>query len=375
MKTLVAQFRDALRASNRLQPLYQVLRRVKWGGLAALALLRSFGFVVRRVVPLVVRQRARPVLFSRRLGAGDIIGTFPAAERLKKRHPRSAFIYNCNSEFHKLPALGGVASVVVSTDVAALKRFWPFAFQAIYEFEWGGDGKNHYVSDEFPIEVFCTQHGLAPTREHPRLTLPPELARRAVDLLAGQPSATGGPLIVFHTGPTWAIREWPHASWCQLITRLQSAGFNNVVQVGASRNAFLGDVQAEVIPGVTSLVDKLGLEETIAIIAQAKLLIGIDSGLLHMAAWVKTPFVGIWGPTNPELRFSSSCIQTPVVSTVPCQGCHHRLPCIHWISGCQNNIACMKEISVDRVFNACLQTLQGSNPANPSPAGSSQNKN
>ena len=294
---------------------------------------------------------------------------------MKSRHPKSAFIYNCNPEFHKLPLLGGVASVVVSTDVAALKRFWPFAFQAIYEFEWGGDGKNHYVSDEFPIEVFCSQHGLAPTREHPRLTLPTELARHAVALLAGHQSSAVGPLIVFHTGPTWAIREWPHASWCHLIARLQSAGFKNIVRVGASRNAFLGDIQTEVIPGVTSLVDMLGLEETIGVIAQAKLLIGIDSGLLHMAAWVKTPFVGIWGPTSPQLRFSDSCKQLAVVSSVPCQGCHHRLPCIHWISGCRHDIACMKAINVDSVFRACRQILQGPNPANSSPAGSSQNKN
>jgi len=357
MKTAITKFRDSLRASRRLQLLYQVLRRVKWGGLAALAFCRSLGFVVRRVVPLLVCRRARPVLFSRRLGAGDIICTFPAAAQLKKRHPRAAALYNCNPEFHKLPELAGIATVV-STDVAALKKFWPFLFGAIYEFEWGGDGKNYYVSDEFPIEVFCTQHGLAPAREHPRLMVPAGLAKQAGRLLAGRLSPAGGPLLVFHTGPTWAIREWPLANWKDLIGRLQAAGFQNIVQVGASRNAFLGDVPADLIPGVISLVDKLGLEETIGVIAQARLLIGIDSGLLHMAAWARTPFVGIWGPTTPSLRFSERCRQLPVVSSVPCQGCHHRLPCQHWISGCQNDIACMKEISVDRVYQACLRQLE-----------------
>ena len=249
-----------------------------------------------------------------------------------------------------------MASRTVSTDVPALKRYWPFFFAAIYEFECGNDGKNYYVSDEFPIEAFCQQHGVPPTRDHPVLILPDATRSRASQRLARGLHATG-PLIVFHTGPTWLIREWPHASWCQLIGRLQSAGFVNLVQVGASRNAFLGELKTQPIPGVFSLVDQLDLEETIGVIAQASLLVGIDSGLLHMAAWVQTPFVGIWGPTSPEMRFSGNCRQSPVVSTVPCQGCHHRLPCLHWISGCQNNIACMTEIAVERVFQACLQEL------------------
>jgi ADP-heptose:LPS heptosyltransferase len=355
MEKIASFIRTRLQSLTVTKPAYLLLRQGKRSAIILLSFVRSGWFVGTRIIPGLLQCRRRPVLLSRRLGAGDIICTFPAAQRLRTRHPRAEFIYNCNPEFFKLPLLAGVASRAVSTDVPALKRFWSFLFAAIHEFEWGGDGKNYYVSDEFPIEAFCQQLGLPPTRDHPALILPAASRNQAARRLQG--TLHPGPLIVFHTGPTWLIREWPHASWCQLIGRLQSAGFANLVQVGASRNAFLGDLKTQTIPGVFSLVDQLDLEETIGVIAQASLLVGIDSGLLHMAAWVKTPFVGIWGPTSPQLRFSENCRQTAVVSTVPCQGCHHRLPCLHWISGCQNNIACMTEISAERAFQACLQQL------------------
>jgi ADP-heptose:LPS heptosyltransferase len=357
MERSTERFRNWLLAHAITKPGYYALRSLKRSGLESLAFAKSLLFIGSKIIPLILAHRRPLVLFVRRLGAGDIICTFPAAQRLKARHPGAFFIYNCNAEFHSLPNLAGVASVTVSTDVPALKRYWSFLFAAIYDFQWGSDGRNYYVSDEFPIEAFCRQYGVPATRDHPRLELPENLVRLASTRLEGRLQKDGGPLIVFHTGPTWLIREWPHESWCKLISRLQLAGFRNIVQIGASRNAFLGDLKTSPIPDVISLVDQLGLEETIGVISKARLLIGIDSGLLHMAAWVKTPFVGIWGPTSPQLRFSENCRQTAVVTTVACQGCHHRLPCLHWISGCQNDIACMKEISVERVLEACLAEL------------------
>jgi hypothetical protein len=46
-----------------------------------------------------------------------------------------------------------------------------------------------------------------------------------------------------------------------------------------------------------------------------------------------------------------------VVSDVECQGCHHRVPRLHWITGCPYDIKCMKAIRVDQVLQACLTGL------------------
>ncbi len=66
---------------------------------------------------------------------------------------------------------------------------------------------------------------------------------------------------------------------------------------------------------------KLTLMESAALIAGAKLFIGIDSGPSHLAAAMQTPQITLFGPTNPfhwRARHASSIVlqggkQNPVV--------------------------------------------------------------
>jgi len=111
------------------------------------------------------------------------------------------------------------------------------------------------------------------------------------------------------------------------------------------------------VPGAVSLLDAFTVEECIAAIASAKLFIGIDSGLLHMATAVRTPAVGLWGCTSPRFFYAENVRKNFVVSEVACQGCYHRLPRLHWITGCPHDIQCMKQISVEEVLRACLAKL------------------
>jgi ADP-heptose:LPS heptosyltransferase len=142
-----------------------------------------------------------------------------------------------------------------------------------------------------------------------------------------------------------------------LIHELRGRGFTNIVQVGSARHLAMGTVGAITLPGVLSWVDQLTLEESIALISQANLFVGIDSGMLHIAAAVQTPAVGLWGPTSSHLRFSPANARSFVTSRVECQGCHHRVPRLHWMTGCPFDIKCMKAIQVDEVLKACLSRL------------------
>ena len=93
--------------------------------------------------------------------------------------------------------------------------------------------------------------------------------------------------------------------------------------------------------------------------------VGIDSGLLHMAGAVGTPAVGLFGPVDPALRLPPT---TPAVavtappSEVPCLGCHHRMPRLHWKTGCPHDIACMRQLSPDAVFDTVGTMLRCGEP-------------
>ena len=315
----------------------------------------SIGFVLRVVLPLILRARKRPVLFSRYVGMGDIICTFPAACELMKRHPVATVIYSCHPDFACLPRMGGVAQITSPVRADILQKWWAFLFAAIYQFEYG-DQNQSYASSEILIEAFGRQHGVTVTGEHPHLQIDEAVCVRMKALMDRQGFGKG-PVTMIHPGPSWPVREWPRDSWNALVLELQRRGFPNIIQVGIGKHLDTGMVAPFYFSGVISMVNKLTLEESIALISLCDLLIGIDSGLLHIAAALRRPAIGIFGPTTPHFRFSANSSCSFVVSNVDCQGCHHRLPCLHWITGCPHDIRCMKTIPVSEVVQACLIKL------------------
>jgi heptosyltransferase-3 len=147
------------------------------------------------------------------------------------------------------------------------------------------------------------------------------------------------------------VREWLKQSWEQLVQQLQKKGYTNIIQIGTSQHTLtLGASEGKLINGVYSLVDQMTLDETIALISLAQVFVGIDSGMLHIAASVGTKSVGIWGATSARFLSSPTNRKHHIVSSVPCQGCHHRVPREHWITGCPYEIRCMKEITVEKVL-------------------------
>jgi ADP-heptose:LPS heptosyltransferase len=319
--------------------------------------LQTLFFLVRHVLPVWLTTGSRPVLFSRYVGMGDIICTFPAVLELKKRHPRAMFLYNCHPQFALLPVAAGVTSRVVwFSRIDLVKHRWSFCFTAIYEFFYSDEIKPDIAPPESVIEQFLWQHNLPITDEHPRLQVQPEVRARMESLL-GRRGIGKQPRIVFHAGPTWPVREWPETKWGRLVNELRSHGYTNIIQIGASKHTGLGESAKSHIPNTTSFVDELNLEESIALISLCDLFVGIDSGLLHVAACLKVQAVGLFGATSPRFRFSSDFTRSCVISPVECQGCHHRTPRLHWETGCPNNIACMEAITPEAVLGACLAKL------------------
>jgi ADP-heptose:LPS heptosyltransferase len=79
---------------------------------------------------------------------------------------------------------------------------------------------------------------------------------------------------------------------------------------------------------------------------------------LHAAACLRTPAVGVFGPTLPQLFYEEKYRAHFAASRVDCAGCHHRVPRLHWITGCPHDIKCMKSISPEEVLLACRAVLQ-----------------
>jgi len=319
----------------------------------------ALGYVLGTVLPVILRTGRRPVIFSRYTGMGDIICTIPAARVLMQRHPGATFIYNCHRDFVDVPRLAGLTNRVTTLGAIGVVGHWyRWLLDGFYHFAHGDDTPGKVATEPMVVE-FCRQFSLPVTEDHPRINAG-AAAQEKVRALLAQKNLDPGRLILIHPGPSWTVKEWPREQWTSLVAALSEKGYTSIAQLGVGRYMNFGKVAVEPVPGAVSLVDELSVEDCFAVISRAKLFIGIDSGLLHIASCTRTPAVALWGPTSPQFFYPTSVRKDFVVSDVDCQGCYHRLPRLHWVTGCPFEIRCMKTLPVAAVLRNCLLKLEPS---------------
>jgi ADP-heptose:LPS heptosyltransferase len=91
---------------------------------------------------------------------------------------------------------------------------------------------------------------------------------------------------------------------------------------------------------------------------QTKLFVGIDSVPLHITAYERTPSVALCGLTLPHLFYAPEFPKEFVASDVECQGYFYRRPRVDWVTGCPNDILCIKTLPVEKVLRARPETAK-----------------
>ena len=113
----------------------------------------------------------------------------------------------------------------------------------------------------------------------------------------------GQPYGILLVGGTKQTKRWPAERFGALAQRLMKDYDIRLVILGA------GSAEAEIAaavtetagPAVIDLAGRTNLAELTALLAGAEVVIGNDSGPLHIAAAVAAPTVGLYGPTNPAV--------------------------------------------------------------------------
>jgi ADP-heptose:LPS heptosyltransferase len=315
--------------------------------------IAALDYVLRVVIPVILKTGRRPVVFYRGAGLGDIICTIPAVNELKKRHPGATFIYNCRAGFSAIPRLAGLAGQVTSLGpMSSVNHWYGFLLGGYYEFNNGDP-----MLDRPILADFCNQFGVTAPAGYPVLPVSEAMRGRAKKILSQKKVGTEF-LITIHPGPSHAVKEWPREKWGLLVAKMRDHGFTNIVQLGISQYLENKAAAFAAVSGVVSFVDELTLEDSIAIVSSASLHIGIDSGLLHVAAATGVPSVGLFGVTLPQRIFPKISNQHGIVTSVECRGCGHYNAATPYTDDCPYHIRCMREISVDEVLNACLARLR-----------------
>jgi ADP-heptose:LPS heptosyltransferase len=156
------------------------------------------------------------------------------------------------------------------------------------------------------------------------------------------------------------VREWPVERWEELARKVIATTSAIVIQIGTNFNAYETLFKARRIRNAVDWVNKLSVLDVIALMEQAKVFVGIDSGPLHIATAIGIRSVALFGPTDARLRVHPRAETTIMTAGVSCLGCHHAgSGPLHWKTGCPNDIACMRAISSDAVAAAVKSALEG----------------
>jgi hypothetical protein len=97
-------------------------------------------------------------------------------------------------------------------------------------------------------------------------------------------------------GRDWSDRHWGNANFLELCRRLEAQGHRPVL-VGDQKD-FERDGHFLADAGVESICGKLTLSQFVDYLGKCRAYIGNDSGLMHIAASVGIPTVGIFVSTN-----------------------------------------------------------------------------
>lgn len=150
-----------------------------------------------------------------------------------------------------------------------------------------------------------------------------------------------GPSIALAPGSVGSGKRWTY--YGEAARLLAARGFDVWVIGGPGEKALATEIVAAGGKGVRDLTGT-DLRNGIVAMAAASVAISNDSGLMHVAAALDTPTMGIFGPTSPyHWGPLNGLAATMVTKThVPCQPCH-RPVCT------MNDHRCMRDIPASDV--------------------------
>ncbi|ATA26151.1 lipopolysaccharide heptosyltransferase 1 [Brenneria goodwinii] len=106
--------------------------------------------------------------------------------------------------------------------------------------------------------------------------------------------------LVFLHATTRDEKHWPEAHWRELIAQLQSSGLRIKLPWGAEHEHQRALRLAEGFPHV-EVLPRLTLQQVAEVLAGAKAVVSVDTGLSHLTAALDRPNITLYGPTDPGL--------------------------------------------------------------------------
>ncbi len=158
---------------------------------------------------------------------------------------------------------------------------------------------------------------------------------------------------------TRSHKHWFEDRWRDLLARIEPESGRRVVVLGGPDDRPAVERILDGVDGVIDLVGRTSLGEAAAVVADADLVVGVDTGLSHMAHGYGRPSVLLFGSNTPYLD-PPLPISRVLHSGRDCSPCRGKLTC-------DGRIDCMRDHSVEDVL-AAIRAGLGHHVGHPPPS-------
>ncbi len=182
------------------------------------------------------------------------------------------------------------------TIVAGRKRIGPVQarlsgriFRRFFDRWLRPDGIRHRVQDNLQ---FARLLGIEPVTQ---MVAPVTAAPVAL--------APSGPYAVIHAAPFFRYKQWHREGWREIAHHLAGCGLQVVATggPGAEERRYLDHIWNDAGVTVRRVEGQLGWPALATLLAGARVYVGPDTSVTHLAAAAGCPTVALYGPTDPRI--------------------------------------------------------------------------
>lgn len=151
----------------------------------------------------------------------------------------------------------------------------------------------------------------------------------------------GNPYVVFAVGANWPNKRWPTESFAALGDWLYEHRLIPVLVGGGpvdEQRAAEICAQTEIPP--IDLVGRTNFKQLTCVLQNARIVVGGDTGPVHLAAGVGTPTIMLMGPTDANRNGPYGQLGNAIEADRPCRHC--------WKRACPKGMDCLAAIPVQQ---------------------------
>jgi len=162
-----------------------------------------------------------------------------------------------------------------------------------------------------------------------------------------------GPVFLFHCGTTWQTKFWSDEGWIRLghLVRNGHPDANMLFSWGNDTERATAERLAAAIGSQCRVIEKLSLKGIAALLKKVDVVVGGDTGLIHLAAVLGTPTVSYYRASDGSVSGPRGGEHVVVQSPLICTRCQRTV--------CDRDEECRASISADKIYAGITTIMSG----------------